>query len=162
MRVPVAWLRTASAIAVVAWAVWLFLLWQPARQVELHTLNLLARASARDWTAVEAMMAPDYRDAWNGDRVATTDEARRLFSHFFALRIVPLEPLRITGTADQRSAMAPIGIFGSGTAIAHEIMDEVRDVKGPFEFSWRKNGPWPWQWALAEVRHEQLEELWGR
>jgi len=162
MRVPVAWPKAALGIGFVAWAVWLFLLWQPARQVELHTLNLLERASSRDWTAVETMMATDYRDAWNGDRTAAIDEARRLFSHFFALQIVPLEPLRITRTADERSATAPIGIFGSGTAIAHEIMDEVRDVKGPFEFRWRKNGAWPWQWALVEVRHEELEGRWGR
>jgi len=108
------------------------------------------------------MMAPDYRDAWNVDRTAAIDEARRLFSHFFALQIVPLEPLRIAGAADEQSATAPVGIFGSGTAIAHEITEEVRDVNGPFEFRWRKNGTWPWQWALAEVRHEQLEGRWGR
>jgi hypothetical protein len=162
MRVSVAWLTTALAISVVAWAVWLFLLWQPARQIELHTRNLLARASARDWPAVEAMMAPDYRDAWNGDRLAAIDEARRIFSHFFALQIVPLESPRIAGGAGNRSASAPLGIFGSGTAIAHEIMDEARDVKGPFELRWRKNGPWPWQWVLAEVRHEEFEGRWGR
>jgi hypothetical protein len=157
MIVRVAWLGWVALVLLVSWAVWLFLLWQPARQIELHTLNLLARASARDWPAVEAMMAPDYRDGWNGDRTAAIDEARRLFSHFFALQIVPLEPLRITGTTDEQSATAPIGIFGSGTAIAHEIMDEVRDVKGPFEFRWRKNGAWPWRWTLTEVRHEELE-----
>jgi len=158
MRVSVASLKAVLVIGFGAWAAWLFLLWQPARQVELHTLNLLERASSRDWTAVETMMAPDYRDTWNVDRTTAIDEARRLFSQFFALQIVPLEPLRIAGTTDERSAMAPIGIFGSGTAIAHEIMEEVRDLKGLFEFRWHKNGPWPWQWALAEVRHEELEK----
>lgn len=162
MRVSVAWLKTALVVGFAAWAVWLFLLWQPARQVELHTMNLLARASDRNWPAVEAMMASDYRDTWNRDRAAAIDEARQLFSHFFALRIVPLEPLQVTGQAGNRTAASPIGIFGSGTPVAHAIMDEVRAVNGPFEFRWSKNGPWPWQWILAELRHGELEGRWSR
>jgi hypothetical protein len=62
----------------------------------------------------------------------------------------------MAGTADWRSATAPIGIFGPATTIAHEIADKVRAVKKLFEFCWCKNGPWPWHWALVEIRHEEL------
>lgn len=162
MTIPLSLARRLLAALVAAWLIWLALLWQPARQVELHTLNLLARASARDWPAVEAMMAPDYRDAWNRDRAAAIHEARQVFSHFFALRIVPLESLRITGREGNRTAAAPIGIFGSGTAVAHAIMDEVRAVNGPFEFRWQKNGRWPWQWTLSALHHGELDGRWRR
>lgn len=142
--------------------VWLFLLWQPARQVELHTLNLLARASARDWPAVEAMMSPDYADAWGHDRAAAIDEARELFSHFFALQIVALAPLETSAVGDGWEARAPVGIFGSGTAVAQAVIDEVRSAEGPATFVWRRDGGWPWTWSLVGVRHDELARRWPR
>jgi hypothetical protein len=157
MRIPVAWLLWLLLVLLVAWGVWLVGLWQPARQVELHTNNLLKRASARDWPAVEAMMAVDYRDAWNADRAAAIDEARKLFSHFFALQITALEPLRITEADGGWEAAGPIGVFGSGTAVAHAVMDKVRAAEGPFTFRWRKSGTWPWQWALVGSGHPELD-----
>jgi len=162
VQVPVSWLKNAAILLLAAWLVWLFLLWRPTRQVELHTSSLLARASARDWDAVAAMMSEDYRDAWGHDRATAVDEARELFSHFFALQIVPLEPLRVSGLADGFSARAPIGVFGTGTAVAQAVIEEVREAGGEADFIWRKAGPWPWQWALTEVRHEELSGRWPR
>jgi hypothetical protein len=162
MVIRASWLLTALTALLVLWLVWLFLLWRPARQVELHTLNLLERASSRDWPAVEAMMAPDYRDAWGHDRTVAIDEARQLFSHFFALQIVALAPLRITDESETLTASAPVGVFGSGTAVAQAVIEEVRDARGDAVFVWRRDGGWPWQWALAEVRHEDLAARWSR
>lgn len=162
MIIRVAWLGRVALVLFVTWVVWLFLLWRPVRQVELHTSDLLARASARDWPAVESMMAADYRDAWNADRTTAIDEARRLFSHFFALHIVALDPLRVSGVADGFSARAPIGVFGTGTAVAEAVIEEVREAGGEADFIWRKAGPWPWQWELTELRHEKLSGRWPR
>ena len=161
MLVPVSWIKTAAVAIIAAWSIWLFALWQPARQVELHTLNLLKRASARDWPAVAQMMAPDYRDAWGHDRERAIDEARRLFSHFFTLQIVPVGRLEIAGSGEAWSATAPIGVFGSGTAVAQAVIEEVRSAEGPAIFNWRREGAWPWQWVLAEAGHEELARRWG-
>ena len=162
VQVPVSLLKVAVVAVLTAWAVWLFQLWQPARQVELHTLNLLERASARDWPAVEAMMAPDYGDAWGHDRTTAIDEARRLFSHFFALQIVPLAPLEISEGGDGWEARAPVGIFGSGTAVAQTVIDEVQSAEAPATFVWRRDGGLPWTWSLVQVRHEELARRWPR
>jgi hypothetical protein len=162
MVVRASWLLTALSAVLVIWLVWLFLLWRPARQAELHTLNLLERASARDWPAVEAMMAADYRDAWGHDRASAIDEARQLFSHFFALQIVALAPLRITDENEALAVSAPVGVFGSGTAVAQAVIEEVREARGDAVFVWRRVGGWPWQWALAEVRHAELAGRWPR
>jgi hypothetical protein len=162
MTIPVSWIKRALTVLLVASAVWLAWLWQPARQVELHTLNLLKWASSRDWTAVEAMMAPDYRDAWSGDRAAAINEARQLFSHFFALQITPLEPLRITENRAEWQAAGAVGVFGSGTPVAHAAMDEVREAEGPVVFRWRKSGTWPWQWSLVGTGQEGLAAKFGR
>lgn len=162
MTIPLSLIKWSLLVMVLAWLLWLFSLWQPERQVELHTSNLLKRASARDWSAVEAMMAPDYRDAWNDDRTAAIDEARQVFSHFFALQITSLEPLQITDTMGAWQAAGPVGVFGSGTPVAHAVMDGVRAAEGPFVFLWRKSGPWPWQWSLVATGHESLEARYGR
>jgi hypothetical protein len=162
MSIPLSLLKWLIFASAAAWLLWLAALWQPARQVDLHTMNLLARASSRDWPAVEAMMAPDYRDAWGHDREVAIDEARKLFSHFFALQIVPLGPLEIKEAVDGREACAPVGVFGSGTAVAQAVIEEVRSAGGDTVFVWRKAGGWPWQWALAEVRHAELARRWPR
>ena len=161
MTIPVSWIKGALTVLLIVWALWLAWLWQPGRQVELHTLNLLKRASSRDWTAVEAMMSPDYRDEWNADRAEAIDEARQLFSHFFALQITPLEPLQVTQTKGAWQAAGSVGVFGSGTPVAHAVMDEVREAEGPFIFRWRKSGRWPWQWSLVATRHEGLGAKYG-
>ena len=162
MVVRASWLLTALSALLVLWLVWLFLLWRPVRQAELHTLNLLERASARDWPVVEAMMSADYRDAWGHDRTFAIDEARQLFSHFFALQIVALAPLRITDENEALAVSAPVGVFGSGTAVAQAVIEEVREARGDAVFVWRRVGGWPWQWALAEVRHAELAGRWPR
>jgi len=162
MTIPVAWLQRAAWVLLVAWCVWLAGLWQPARQVELHTGNLLRRASARDWPAVEAMMAAGYRDAWGHDRATSIDEARTLLSHFFALQIAPTGPWRCAGEDGERLVSVELGVFGSGTALAHAVMDAVREAEGPFFFRWRRAGAWPWQWELVEAGHEGLAAKYRR
>lgn len=157
MSVPVRWIKVAGAFLLVALVVQAALLWRPERQVELHTLNLLKRASARDWPAVAAMMAPDFKDGWGHDREQATDAARLVLSHFFALHIVALEPIRIEETNGPMSASVRIGIFGSGTGVAEAVMEEVRATEEPFVFLWRKHGRWPWQWVLVGAGNRRLE-----
>ncbi len=156
MQVPVSWIKTAVMAAVGLSALWLYQLWLPAKQVELHTLNLLQRASARDWVAVGTMISPDYRDAWGHDRATSIDEARWLFSHFFALQIAATGPWQFSGGDGRWTASGPLGVFGSGSPIAQAVIAEVRAAQGRFEFRWQKSGRWPWAWLLTEVRQEEL------
>jgi hypothetical protein len=145
-----------------AWAVWLFLLWQPARQVELHTINLLARASDCDWTAVTKIISPDYRDAWGHGREESVGKADELFNHFFTLKILPTGPMNVRVAGGEGTNSVPLGVFGSGTPIAHAVMDEVREVGGSFVFRWRRTGNWPWQWSLIEAGHAELAARYPR
>ena len=162
MLVPVAWIKYGALIVLAGLGVFLVRLWQPARQVELHTLDLLERASARDWTAVAAMMSPVYRDSWGHDRESAVEEAQQLFGHFFGLQIVPLEPLRVEVQPDGAAASARMGVFGTGTAVAQAVMEEVRKLGQPFVFRWTKSGSWPWEWSLAEAGQEELAARYPR
>lgn len=157
MRVPLNLLRFALPAAALALTVWLALLWRPARQVALHTETFLERASARDWPAAQQMMSPGYADAWGHDRAGAVDGAREVFSQFFALHIVALEPPVVTVDGASGEASVRLGVFGSGTGIAHAVMEEVKALREPFVFRWRKSGPWPWDWELASLAQPEIE-----
>lgn len=157
MTLSVRWIRIAAAVVAAAAVVHLHLLWQPERQVELHTANLLKRTSDRDWPAVKDMMGEDFRDGWGQDREQAVNAARLLFSHFFALRIVATEPLDIGMAEDEATVRAKLGIFGSGTGVAEVVMEEVRATEEPFVFRWRQAGRWPWQWVLVGAGNRRLE-----
>jgi hypothetical protein len=156
MRIPLVWLKTAVVLLVTAWVAWLFFLWQPARQVELHTTNLLARASARDWKAVADMMSADYRDAWGHDKARALAEAEEFGQHFFSLRLGAVEPLEVRVESASATAGARLGAYGSGTPMAHAIIEALSELEKPFVFRWRKSGRWPWQWALTGFSQEEL------
>ncbi|MFM7374644.1 MAG: hypothetical protein ACKO39_05785, partial [Chthoniobacterales bacterium] len=95
IRLPLNAVLWAIAILALVWIVWLVRLWSPEQQAELHTINLLARASKQDWAAVGNMMAPDYRDAWGHDTEKALTDAEEFGRHFFSLRIGPVEPLTV-------------------------------------------------------------------
>jgi len=77
------------------------------------------------------------------------------------LQITALEPLQVTDQGEAWQAAGPVGIFGSGTAVAHAVMEEVRAAEGPFVFRWRKSGTWPWEWSLTATGHEGLDAKYG-
>lgn len=157
MRVPMNIVRFVLPAVALAAVVWLVFLWQPSRQVELHTATLLEQVSARDWPAVLEMMAPDYADAWGHDREALVDDARTLLSHFFALHVVAIEPPVINVQDDRGEAVARLGVFGSGTGIAQAVIEEVQGLREPFVLRWRKSGRWPWDWELASISQSEIE-----
>lgn len=162
MQIPVSWLLRASAVLLLAWVVWLVLLWQPRRQIELHTANLLARASAGNWKAVAEMAAPGYRDSWGHGRGESLGRAEELGRHFFTLQIAPVGPMEIGLGAETAANSVPLGVFGSGTPMAYAVIDEVREAGGVFVFRWEKSGPWPWQWLLVEAGHAGLAARYPR
>jgi hypothetical protein len=161
MKVPVPPLLWIALALVAAGIWWLFQTWQPDRQVELHTLNLLKRFSARDWPAVKAMMADDYRDAWGQDREMSVEKAMEVTSHFFALQVSPFDLPVVRRDNEAAAVDVKLGIFGSGTPVAHAVMDAVRGAEGPFFFHWRKCGVWPWQWELVAGGHAGLAAEYG-
>lgn len=155
VKIPLSLIKWSAVLALGWWGLWLFNLWQPVRQVELHTENLLKRVSSRDWPAVLEIVSDDYEDAWGHNREDVIGDAQTLLSHFFALQVVALEPPVIRVLGGEGSAAVRVGVFGSGTAVAHAVMDAVREVDEPFVFRWKK-GDRPWRWRLVEIRHEAL------
>lgn len=151
-----------AVVALAAWILWLGWLWSPVRQAELHTQNLLDRASRCDWEAVSEMMAPDYRDTWGHGKKQALHDAEEVGSQFFSLRIGPVEALAASEEADLVAVSARLVVYGSGTPIAHAIVEAVHKLQEPFVFRWRKAGSWPWQWTLSGLEQEELVARYPR
>src|SRR4051812_12485688 len=56
-------------------------LWQPERQVQLHTEHLLRAIEGHDWNRVQGFVAPGYHDQWDHDRATLIDRMRQVL-HF--------------------------------------------------------------------------------
>src|SRR5688572_20180383 len=62
--------RAAAAAVLGALALYLLWLWQPERQVRLHTAHFLKKVERRNWEAATRFLAADYRDRWGHDRAS--------------------------------------------------------------------------------------------
>ncbi len=145
----------AIAIVLVAWGLWLLWLWQPERQVRLHTSHFLKKVEQRDWKTVPTFMADDFSDRWGHDKASAIDDAKQVFSQFI---FVTLE--NRTDRCDVRdheaTANTKIKISGNGSGVAQLVMERVNGLQQPFVFTWRKVGSAPWEWQLTRIDQSEL------
>ncbi len=57
----------SATLAFIA-GIYLVWLWQPDRQVRLHTAHLIRQLEKRNWSAAQYFIAADYHDDWGDDR----------------------------------------------------------------------------------------------
>jgi hypothetical protein len=135
--------------------VYLIRLWQPERQIDLHTRHLLAQIEKKNWKAVGEFIGSDYQDRWGNDRPLLLERLREVF------RAIPNAHIEVSGTmfhADHGRGhwIAKITINGAGE-FADLIEARVNSLDAPFEFEWQQGVTWPWDWKLVAVRNPALE-----
>jgi hypothetical protein len=135
--------------------IYLVRLWQPERQVDLHSTHLLAQVEKKNWKAVGEFVGNDYQDRWGNDRGLLLDRLRDVFRALPNARIEASGP---TVRADNGSGhwIAKITITGTGE-FADLIEARVNSLDAPFELEWRQGATWPWDWKLVSVRNPALE-----
>ncbi|EDY16841.1 conserved hypothetical protein [Chthoniobacter flavus Ellin428] len=139
----------------VLWGLWLLWLWQPERQVRLHTTQFLKKVQQRNWKAVPAFMADDFSDRWGHNKAAAVEDAEQVFSQFLFLTIENrTEQCEVHGREGTTSTW--IKISGNGSAIAQLVMERVNGLQKPFIFTWRKVGSAPWEWQLTHIDQPEL------
>jgi len=138
------------------WALWLLWLWQPERQVRLHTTHFLKNVERRNWDTARAFLAEDYTDRWNHDPNSAISDAREVFSHFFFLTIENRTDSFEWPNPDTATAHTVVKISGSGDPISQMVMERVNTLHEPFAFTWRRAGRAPWAWKLIRVDHSGL------
>jgi len=145
----------AGLLAAAISGLYLFTLWQPARQVELHSEHLLAEIERKDWKDAGAFIAEDYQDRWGQDRSLVLERLRRVLG-------VVRNPRIEASAAQQRTAgrqgfwTAKITIKGEGE-FAALVEERVNSLSEPFELEWQRKSGKPWDWKLVSVRNAALE-----
>ena len=111
-------------------------LWQPERQVQLHSTHLLAQIEKKNWSAVAAFIGNDYQDRWGNDRALLLERLREVFRALPGARI---EFSGATARAENGRGFwsAQIKVKGSGE-FADFIESRVNSLESPFEFEWQE------------------------
>jgi len=137
------------------WALWLFWLWQPERQVRLHTTHFLKNVERRNWTAARAMMADDFTDRWGHDKNSALEDARQVFSQFLFLTIENRHVYAVV-YGQEGATDTTVKISGNGGPIPQLVMEKVNTLQKPFSFAWRRAGGGPWNWQLIHIDQAEL------
>lgn len=146
----------AGLLAAAIGGIWLATLWQPERQIRLHTTHCLSEIEGKDWSAVGDFIGDDYRDQWGNDRGRALERLRELFRSLPKARIE-------AGGAQVRTEgrrghwQAKITIRGGSGEFGAAIAERVNSLAEPFELEWRRRSNKPWDWKLVGVRNPSLE-----
>ncbi len=137
------------------WGICLVRLWQPHRQIVLHSLHFLEEIEKKDWKAVGEFVSNDYQDRWGNDRALLLDRLREVLRALPNARIESSFPSSRT-EAGHGYWTAKITVKGSGE-FADFIQHGVNSLDSPFEFEWQRGATWPWDWKLVSVKNPALE-----
>jgi hypothetical protein len=145
----------AGLIIALIVGVYLIRLWQPERQVELHSTHLLAQIEKKNWKRVGEFIADDYQDQWGHDRSLVLERLRGVLRVLSNARIEANSPIVRTDSG-RGHWTAKITINGTGE-YAELIKTRVNSLDAPFELEWRRGTTWPWDWKLVSVRNPAFE-----
>ena len=149
-------LRQFLVLAAVALAIYLTLLWQPARQVRLHHEHLLKAVAKRNWRSVGEFIAADYHDRWGHDKENVLAQSAQVFGQFLFCNFQSEErTLALEGNGATLTARLTLG--GTGGPIADFAKQHVNSLSEPFIFKWERRSWKPWDWQLVAVDQPQLD-----
>ncbi len=146
-------LALGAAAALLALALWLAWLWQPERQVRLHTAGLLKAIERRNWNKVQDQFADNYSDRWGHDKAFVLSGLHQVFGSFVFLKI---EHENLSVSAASGSTITRVKMSGQGSVVAQYVMTKVNGLGEPFTFTWLRRGK-PWDWQLTSVDHPTLD-----
>ena len=149
-------LRLTLSLGLPAVAIFLALLWQPARQVRLHQEHFLRAVGKRNWADVGQFIGADYHDRWGHDKENVIAQAGQVFGQFLFCEFQSEE--RSLALADGTgTVLARLTLGGTGGPVAEYAKQRVNTLTEPFTFKWVRRSWKPWDWELTEVDQPQLE-----
>ena len=103
----------AGVLVALIWGVYLFRLWQPQRQIDLHNRHLLEQVEKHDWKAVAEFIGENYQDRWGNDRKLLLERLPQVFRALGKTRIESSAPA-IRNEGGRGFLTAKIMITGTG------------------------------------------------
>ncbi len=146
----------AGLLAAVIAGLYLNSLWQPQRQVELHSAHLLSQIEKKNWSVIRDFLGENYRDQWGNDRALLAERLREVFGALRNVRIEAHDP--ITRVEDRDGYWhSKITISGDSGEWALVIKERVNSLGQAFELHWHRQSRKPWDWKLVGVSNPALE-----
>lgn len=136
--------------------IWLFQLWQPARQVQLHSEHFISAVEGKNWDALAAFIDETYQDQWKQDRALVRSRMREVLRFARNLRVQADSPLVAANDRDGDWS-ARITIAADPNEVAEMIEARVNALDTPFELHWQRKSWKPWDWKLVRVSNSALE-----
>jgi hypothetical protein len=146
----------AGIIVAMIVGVYLFQLWQPERQVELHSIHLVASIENKDWEEVSDFLADEYQDQWGHDRAVVLSKLRAVVGYTRNLR-VELQHVLLRASGDDGEWRARAQVEADDNEVSAWIKARVNKLDQPFTLKWRKQSWKPWDWKLVHVSNPALE-----
>jgi len=143
----------ALTLALVLYSAWL---WQPARQVRLHTAHLLKAVEGRRWKKVDSFIADNYSDRWNHDKEFVLRESSEVFSQFL-FPMIESRPLSCSISGSTGVTRDLVMIAGGGSPVAQIVTERVNRLRQPFVFTWERASWKPWDWRLTRFDQPELD-----
>lgn len=129
---------------------------QPERQIPRAQARFLSAIESRDFDAMAAIMAADYRDRWGHDKAAVIARSREVFGQFATLTI-EREKRDLRADGDRWMLSEKIRIKGLGGQLAMAAREVVNGLCEPFVTEWRRRSWKPWDWELKSVAQPEIE-----
>ena len=146
----------AGAVVALALGIYLAWLWQPERQIRLHTMHLMAHVQNKNWTKLPDFIGADFRDAWDDDRERLLARVREGLSYTRGLKITPLAPqVRVQDRDGFWTAI--VKVEGEDSEAMALIKERINSLGTPFELRWRRESGKPWDWKLVAASNPDLK-----
>ena len=144
---------TAVAVAL---GLYLFQLWQPGRQVELHTANLLDAIEDGDWADVTEFLAESYEDQWGHDRQSAVARLRNVARYARELRFETTDRV-VIAAGEEGEWRGRVRIEVDQSELSAYLRERLTQLDSPFTARWRQQSWKPWDWKLVHVSNTALE-----
>jgi hypothetical protein len=136
-----------------AWLRWWI---QPERQIPRAQARLVAALERRDFAEVSRILADDYRDRWQQDKLIVIERCRNVFGQF-AMLSIERKFQELQARDEQWALSEKVRLKGLGGPLAMAARDEVNALRDPFTMIWHRRSWKPWDWELKSVEHPTLE-----
>ena len=135
---------------------YLIWLWQPERQVRLHTAHLINALEQNDWGDFAEFVSASYVDQWKQDQQFLLARVSQVAVSTPNLRL-EVHEWPVTIGAGEATWSARIKVDADPGELTALIKERVNGIETPFQLRWRKESWKPWDWQLVWVGNESLE-----
>ena len=101
------------------------------------------------------MLTDDYMDDYGHDRESAVEDASQVLGGFIVLT-VKSEVVFKQVVPDLAMLKVKIQMEGKGLGLSEVVMGQVNNMTLPWFFHWHKKGPWPWDWKIVQIHHDEL------